>query len=183
MQACDLSIWGSYIPSSNQNVSKEWEQRWLNLLEPLPCYRVEFSLLGRSGSQSSLQLSWTVDELPSLFSMGKSPCSYLQDFQLACTSKVAQIREVKSDNMSGCLICDRVSRTVTEIQHPNPSCHPRNGLMARTTLGCVATDPQGQWMGAKTQQISIIWRVGKYSEASTMYIHPSLPLFHPISSA
>lgn len=76
-------------------------------------------------------------------------------------------------------ICDRVSRTVTKIQHPNPFCHPRNGLMARTTLGCVATDPQGQWMGAKTQQISIIWRVGEYSEASTMYIHPSLPLFHP----
>lgn len=108
--------------------------------------------------------------------------SHLQDFQFVCTSKVAQVLDVKSVNLSGCL--DLWQCVKDSHQNLAPSSilplkeWPDSGI-ATGLCGCA---PQGQWMGSKIQQISLIWRVGEYAEASTMYIHPSLPLL-PISCA
>lgn len=124
-----------------------------------------------------------VDELPSLFSTEKNlHWSHLQDFQFVCTSKVAQVLDVKSVNLSGCL--DLWQSVKDSHQNLAPSSilplkeWPDSGI-ATGLCGCA---PQGQWMGSKIQQISLIWRVGEYAEASTMYIHLSLPLL-PISCA
>lgn len=51
--------------------------------------------------------------------------------------------------------------------------------MARATLGCVATAPQGPWMGTKRQQRSLIKTEGEYVEENNIYTHSSLSLFPP----
>lgn len=99
--------------------------------------------------------------------------------QICRISKIAQILEVKSVNLSGCLDLWQSVKDKQQNLAPSSILPPKERPDGKSHTGLCGHTPQGQGMGTEIQQRSLIWRAGENEEVSTMHLHPSLPLFPP----